>query len=415
MQRLVVLSPERAAAFRGAEVTLGDLAAITEGLDPNEPCLVGIVPVLSALVTASDQTLDAAVASRFPPGHSVRTESLGPNLYQAFALDGELFERLRQIGKEVHLVPYGAAVRQAVQAQVEPPLTLRERTRILLGFRKGGEPDVGGPVADEQAERVVVDSIDDEHVITALRKREVLAVRHVRGGDPATEIQRTIAANRMGSPRVLCTDHQVTMELQVRGYTAEDLEVERLLAGLPALEQALELRFLTATELTRGRSQRHRLQAVAAAGVAAALLVAAAVAYLATAGSLSTEEHRRASLETERMSAAARLTELHQGRYGEVARRESVQLRDTVFDLGLSLPSQVDLVQVEMTAGGLAAVVERKAGAAPFSRGDLEAAIAVSGIFGTATVREEYEGHVIRYLLNVPARAAPPAGPAPLP
>mgnify|MGYP001582047711 CR=1 FL=1 len=88
-----------------------------------------------------------------------------------------------------------------------------------------------------------------------------------------------------------------------------------------------------------------------------------------------------------------------------LSRKESLQIREELYDLSITLPPQVALLSVQKDATGLSAVMERRPGAAPFSRDDLKTAFAGSPFFADAKISEEYEGHVVRYLFS---KSAPP-------
>ncbi len=404
MKKFVVISPELIwiASGQGQLISLEELE---QHVDPKGAALFAVVPQV-ARVVASERTIDSVMQQQFPGENSFRAEPLESNVFQVYVVADALLSRLRASTRTAYVVPYPAAVRHVVSllhSQAES--SLRERTRVFLASIAADISQVSAP------ERVAVDVVGDDFVFTVLRGKEIIAVRHVRGGEPATELQRTLAANRMADPLILTRDHDFALELRAQGYNAQLSEADGALLGISGLEKVVTLRFLTDVEVAREKARDSRRRALMVAAVSVATMAVAGGVFGYYKNELVKQEARERRLTEERDQRAKQLAELYQERYASIARSQSVQIREELFDLSTSLPPQVVLVSVEREGtAGLTAVVERRPGAAPFSRSDLVSALAASPYFAKARIKEQYEGHVVRYVLNVP-----PAAPAPTP
>lgn len=404
MKKFVVISPELiwVASGQGQLITLDELE---QHVDPKGAALFAVVPQV-ARVVASERTIDSVMQQQFPGENSFRAEPLESNVFQVYVAPDALLARLRAATRTAYVVPYPAAVRHVVSllhSQAEN--SLRERTRVFLASIAADISAVSAP------ERVAVDVIGDDFVFTVLKGKEIVAVRHVRGGEPATELQRTLAANRMADPLILTRDHDFALELRAQGYNAQLSEADGALIGISGLEKVVTLRFLTDVEVAREKARDSRRRALMVAAISMATLAVAGGVFAYYKNELAKQDARTRRLTEERDQRVRQLSELYQERYASIARSQSVQIREELFDLSTSLPPQVVLLSVEREgAAGLTAVVERRPGAAPFSRSDLVSALATSPYFAKAQIKEQYEGHVVRYVLNVPpATPAPPA------
>jgi hypothetical protein len=304
------------------------------------------------------------------------------------------------------VVPYPAAVRHVVSllhSQAES--SLRERSRVFLASIAADISQVSAP------ERGAGTSSATTSSSPCCGARRSSRSATWRGGEPATELQRTLAANRMADPLILTRDHDFALELRAQGYNAQLSEADGALLGISGLEKVVTLRFLTDVEVAREKARDSRRRALMVAAVSVATMAVAGGVFGYYKNELVKQEARERRLTEERDQRAKQLAELYQERYASIARSQSVQIREELFDLSTSLPPQVVLVSVEREGtAGLTAVVERRPGAAPFSRSDLVSALAASPYFAKARIKEQYEGHVVRYVLNVP-----PAAPAPTP
>lgn len=404
MKKFVVISPELiwVASGQGQLITLDELE---QHVDPKGAALFAVVPQV-ARVVASERTIDSVMQQQFPGENSFRAEPLESNVFQVYVAPDALLSRLRAATRTAYVVPYPAAVRHVVSllhSQAEN--SLRERTRVFLASIAADISAVSAP------ERVAVDVIGDDFVFTVLKGKEIVTVRHVRGGEPATELQRTLAANRMADPLILTRDHDFALELRAQGYNAQLSEADGALIGISGLEKVVTLRFLTDVEVAREKARDSRRRALMVAAISMATLAVAGGVFAYYKNELAKQDARTRRLTEERDQRVRQLAELYQERYASIARSQSVQIREELFDLSTSLPPQVVLLSVEREgAAGLTAVVERRPGAAPFSRSDLVSALATSPYFAKAQIKEQYEGHVVRYVLNVPpATPAPPA------
>ena len=383
--------------------TLEDLPSLIKA---KEPILFGIVPYVVGRSLGTERTIDVVVEQQYPGAYSFRVEPIETNVYQVYVANDELLGRLRALSRETSIVPYPAAVRQVISGmQVELATSLRERTRVFLqtitaDLRKAAPP-----------ESVALDCLGEDYLITAVRGPEILAVRYVRGGDPVIEVQRTMASHRMDNPMILTKDEDLALELKAQGFTAQYADVTGAMIGLEGLEKALSLRFLTDIEVAREKARESRRKALSFLGVSAVVAGAAAAGFVAMETSRALAEAKNAQLTEVRSAQAARVSELYQERFATLARGESVHVREELFDLSIALPPQVALLSLEKDAQGLSAVVERRPGAAPFARADLVSALASSPFFARAQIQEEYEGHLVRYILKVPVAAAPDVQP----
>jgi hypothetical protein len=406
MQRLVVIGSDLVVGTANGSVwEFRELDSARDLVDADEPCVIGVVPVLSGMLTASDKTLDSVLASQFPPAHTIRTERLGETQFQGFAIEDVLLDQLKNLGREILVVPYGLAVRHVVVGEPQQPTRTHRLTAV---FRRKGAQTTDPTIEAAVNETIVIDTLEGEFLLTAMRGQEVLAVRRVRGGNPVIELQRTAAASRMAAPRVLCANPDLLSDLATRGFRTEPLRLAGPLAGWAGLEATQHLRFLTPQELAREHAQQHRNRALGTLSAAVAMLVlAAGVWFYTLTGRVGAESARDAVME-QRNQLTAKLATLYPDRYPAIARQTSVQIHNELFDLGLLLPPQVELISLEKGEGHISAVVERRAGAAPFGRADLEAALFGSPYFGKASIAEEFQGTTIRYRVGIGVRPPPP-------
>jgi len=407
MKRFVVISPELVYC-PGAEVRTCTLDDLPQMIDPRGAVLFAIVPQAVGRVLATERTLDSVMPQQFPGANSFRAEPLETNVFQVYVATDELLTRLRGMAREVSVVPYPAAVRYVVnslETSSEGP-SLRERTRVFLASIATDLKKASAP------ERVAIDCLGEDYLITAMRGQEILAVRLVHGGEPAIELQRTLAGNRMEDPVVLTRDEDLALELKAQGFTADVADVGGDLIGQTGLDKILGLRFLTDIEVARERARETRRRGATMVAISLVVLIAAGVACGVFYGGLNRANTLNQRLNENQKARAAQLAALYQERYASLARKESVAVREELFDLSIALPPQVALVSLQKDSNGILAVVERRAGAAPFSRFDLISALAASPFFAKAKIKEEYEGHLVRYLLTVPTPSPdqPPTG-----
>lgn len=400
MKKFVVINPDLVYC-PGSELrtcTLDDLPGMIDG---KGQVLFAVVPQMVGRVLATERTLDSVMPQQFPGANSFRAEPLETNVFQVYVAPDELLARLRSMAREVSVVPYPAAVRHVVTSlQTSEASSFRERTRVFLAsiavdIRKVSQP-----------ERVAIDTLGEDYLITAMRGNEILTVRYVRGGEPGIELQRTMAAHRMEEPVILTRDEDLALELKSQGYTADVADVDGDLLGQSALDKVLNLRFLTDIEVAREKARENRRRGLMIFAVALLSLIAGALAFGYTRAQQALADAETRKLQKKQVDRAAQLATLYQERYASLARGESVGIREELFDLSISLPPQVVLVSVQKDARGLSAVVERRPGAAPFSRQDLASALAASPFFAKAKIKEEYEGHLVRYVMSVPTAQA---------
>lgn len=408
MKKFIVISPDLVwvAHGEGGVTTLDDLP---NHLKTKEDALFAIIPQVQRIV-ATDRTLDTVMAQTFPPAENAfRAEPIEDNVFQVYVARTEMLDRLRSLGREVYVVPYPAAVRHAVSTlNPEAESSLRERTRVFLqSFTE----------APKSNEKVVVDVLGQDYIITALRGAEVLAVRHVRGGEPVMEMQRTLASARMDNPGIMSRDQDFILELQSQGFEAEMPDLPGLMVGESVLDKVTSLRYLTDIEIARERARQNKRKAVTAFSVGLGFLAVAGGGYAVVHGKLVEQRSRTATLTRDIEDKQAAVSANYQERYATIARGESVSMHEELFDLSTSLPPQVVLQSIERDAAtGLVATLERRPGAAPFSKSDLKSALSASPFFSTAEIVEKYEGHLVRYVLTVKPRqpgAAEGAAPAP--
>jgi len=408
VKKFIVISPDLVwvAHGEGGVTTLDDLP---NHLQTKEDALFAILPQIQRVV-ATERTLDTVMAQTFPPGeNSFRAEPLEDNVFQVYVARTDLLDRLRSLGREVFIVPYPAAVRHALSTlNPEAESSLRERTRVFL------QALTEAPKSDE---KVIVDVLGQDYVITALRGKEVLAVRHVRGGEPVMEMQRTLASARMDNPGVMSRDQDFILELQSQGFEAELPDLAGLMVGESVLDKVTSLRYLTDIEIARERARQNKRKAVTAFSVGLGMMAITGGAYAVVHGKLVEQKTRNATLTRDIEDKQAAVSANYQERYATIARGESVSMHEELFDLSTALPPQVVLQSLERDANtGLVATLERRPGAAPFSKSDLKSALASSPYFAAAEIVERYEGHLVRYVLTVkptPPAAAQGAAPAP--
>ena len=408
MKKFIVISPDLVwvAHGEGGVTTLDDLP---NHLQTKEDALFAILPQIQRVI-ATERTLDTVMAQTFPPGeNSFRAEPLEDNVFQVYVARTELLDRLRSLGREVYIVPYPAAVRHALSTlNPEAESSLRERTRVFLqSFTE----------APKSNEKVVVDVLGQDYVITALRGTEVLAVRHVRGGEPVMEMQRTLASARMDNPGIMSRDQDFILELQSQGFEAELPDLPGLMVGESVLDKVTSLRYLTDLEIARERARQNKRKAVTVFSVGLGFLAAVGGGYAVVHGRLVEQKTRNATLQRDIEDKQAAVSANYQERYATVARAESVSMHEELFDLSTSLPPQVVLQSIERDAAtGLVATLERRPGAAPFSKSDLKSALSASPFFASAEIVEKYEGHLVRYVLTVkPPQPGAAEGAAPAP
>ncbi len=362
--------------------------------------LIAVTPSEVGRVLATVRTLDSAVTQQYPGENSYSTLLLEPNVYQVYVAPDELLNRLRKLGRDVRIVPFPAAVLTEVLGETREKSFI-EKTQIFLSA-----PSLRAPADAVAKELVVIDTVGDQFLITAIRHREVVAVR-VAQGDVVTELQRTLAGTRMESPTVICRDEELSLDLRAVGFVVELATGPGDLIGASALKLVEGQRFLNQFEVAQRRAVQSRRKALSFLMVSVVLCVVMASGWLffrAREAVARTESARLTALKDEQI---ATLIGLNQERYGSLARAQSLQIREELFDLSISLPPQVVLLSVRKDEQGLSAVVERRPQAAPFSRDDLRIALSTSPAFARAEISEEYEGHIIRYLLKVPPAALP--------
>jgi len=398
MKRVIVMNPSR------VWVEGSNQYATLEGLiaaPPKGTLLVGVMPSEVGRVLATSRTLDAAMTQQYPGDNSYSAQPVDPNVYQVYVAPDSLLGKLRQLSRDVRIVPYPAAVLATVQRR-RPKPSIIERTQVFLGTKPPEDAVDGG-----NHEVLVVDVIDDEYLMTAIRGNEVVAVRYAQG-DVVTEIQRTLASARMDAPVLTCSDEQLFLEFQAQGFKAEFLEPNGPLIGIKSLQGVESARFLNQFEVAQKRRATSRRRAAGFLAIAAfALLVTTAVWFLIDSKVAGAVEQRRA-LDAEKLEQLTVLSSVYAERYGSVAQARSLQIRDELFDLTTLLPPQVVMLSVKKDPTGTIAVVERRPQAAPFNTDDLRAALSASTFFSKAEITEEYDGHLVRYNLKL----APPA-PAP--
>jgi hypothetical protein len=400
MKRIVIINPTRV-WVEGAQHYVS-LEALLEQQPTNETLLIGVIPTEVGRVLATSRTLDAAMTQQYPGENSYSTQPLEANVHQVYVAPDALLGKLRKLARDVRIVPYPAAVLATVMKQ-RPQRSLIERTQVFLGT-KDDELETEG----REREVLAIDMIGDEYLMTAIRSQEVVAVRYAQG-DVVTEIQRTLAGARMDAPVLLCKDEQLSLELQAQGFQSENLESSGPLIGAGALQKVEPARFLNQFEVAQKRRAESRRKALGFLAVAfLSLLVAAgAWAIFGAKGALAVGKSRE--LEQQKQEQLDALAGLYGERYGTFARARSLQIRDEVFDLMTVLPPQVLMMSVKKDATGTQAVVERRPQAAPFNSDDLRAALRASSFFSAAQISEEYDGHLIRYVLKV-APQSPPSG-----
>lgn len=371
-----------------------------------EPVLIGIVPAAVGRVLATERTLDSAMPQQYPGPNSFSVEPLSSNVYQVYVAPDALLAQLRALARDVRVVPYPAAVRAALAGNKRGEPTFIERTRVFLGTTE--EEAVN---TDDQ---VALDPVGDEFLITALRGKEILAVRLAQG-EPTIELQRTFAANRMENPPVATKDEALALELAAQGLKGETSDLPGVFLGEAGLEKVAQLRFLNEMEAAQQRAAAGRRRAVAVLAASMLVPLLGAASYVYFEGRRASAENEGQGLTMAKSGLAFALAGLYQERYGALARKESLQIREELYDLSISLPPQVALLSVQKDAQGISAVVERRPGAAPFAIDDLRAALHASPFFADATIQEQYEGHVVRYVLSKfnPPPGLPPASPSP--
>lgn len=359
--------------------------------DKRASLLIGLVPQEVGRVLATERIIDSAIPQQYPGAYSFTFEQLEPNVYQVYVVPDALLAKLRALGRDVRVVPYPAAVRAALAGNKRGEANFIERTRSFLVAAESEAPQ-----GDDQ---VAVDSVGEDFLITALRGKEILAVRLAQG-DPIIELQRTFAANRMESPPIVVRDEALALELASQGLKSGAMDLPGVFLGEAALEKVTHLRFLNAQEVAQQRAALGRRRAVSALAAAMLLPLLGAGAYLYFESRRAAALREGDTLSMAKQGLAFAIAGLYQERYGALARKESRQIREELYDLSISLPPQVALLSVQKDAIGLAAVIERRPGAAPFAIDDLRAALRASPFFADAEIREEYEGHVVRYVLS---------------
>jgi hypothetical protein len=399
MKRIIILSQARV-WVEGSKnfLTVEELLAQPPQKDT---LLIGIVPAEVGRVLATPRTLDGAMAQQYPGENSFSTLPIDTNVHQVYAAPDALLGKLRKLSKDVRIVPYPAAVMAAVTKQ-RRQLSLIERTQVFLSARQSEA------AAEEEGKREVlaIDSVgDDEYLMTAIRDREVLGVRYAQG-EVVSEVQRTLASARMDAPVLMCTDEQLSLELKAQGFEAELLDVQPFI-GVETLRKVEDVRFLNQFEVAQKRQAQSRRTALLLNGMALALFVVVAGVWLLLSARAEATNRRRAQLEAAKQEQLAALGALYADRYGSIARGRSLQIRNEVFDLSTVLPPQVVMLNVKKDAAGTVALVERRPQAAPFNTDDLRAALRASSYFSTAEITEQYDGHLIRYVLKVVPRVAP--------
>lgn len=415
MLRFVVVNPDLVYSLdskSGGVCTVDDLPNVLG--KQSKPLLFAVVPQAVGRVLATERTIDSALPQQFPGANSFSFEPLETNAYMAYVASDELLGKLRALGRDVRLVPYPPAVYNALQGAAALEKTnLFERTRMVLTTA------VRLPGSDDAAKSMVaIDVIGSGMLISAFRGKEVVAVRFAQGGDPLMEVQRTVAGARIDSPTIYCKDPDLLMELQAHGYTAQIIESRGAFIGetsmeKPGLEKLLQLRFLNEQEVMQKKAAEGRKRAVSYFLAAAVLLgVVAGVDVLLRTQKLLVVKEGEKITET-KVALTNQLSSLYQERYGSLARKQSIAVREELLDLSIALPPQVSLVTIEKTQSTLKATIERHPQAAPFTRDDLVSALTSSSLFGKATIKEDYEGHTIRYVLTKTTPPPAAAGGAP--
>ncbi|MCA2978173.1 MAG: hypothetical protein INH41_12100 [Myxococcaceae bacterium] len=399
MRRVVFINQDLVYVENAARlVSMEELAKAKLGKNPK--LLVGVVPSDTSRVLASARTLESAINQQCPPGSSVATELMATNTYQVYSVPDATLDALRALSNRVTLVPYPAAVARALSKE-SGRRSIVERTQVFL-LGRSAEPEA----SENQREVVAVEVLESAYLFTALRGNEVLAVR-LATGDVMTELQRTLASARLEAPVIVCTDEQVSLDLQANGFEVQEAAATNGFIGVGALEQVTSIRFLNQFESARLREAATRKRLLGYLAVAAVALAATGGArvYFGAREALATST--QGTLTAERDEQRARLVTLHQERLGAEVRKNSKQIRDELFDLVTLLPPQVELLNVARDQKGLSAVLERRAQAAPFSRAELVELLRASSFFQGARITEEYEGHLVRYVLTVDAVEGP--------
>jgi hypothetical protein len=396
MKRIIVLNPSLVWVEGNTQlVTLDSLLATP----PKGTLVVGVIPSEVGRVLATERTLDAAMTLEYPGENSFSSQPLATNVHQVYVSPDALLAQLRQLSNDVRIVPYPAAVLTAVSKQ-RPKASIIERTQVFLGAKPdSAKAEGGGP------ELLVIDTIIDDYLMTGIRGNEVVSVRFARG-DLVTEVQRTLASARMDAPKLLCSDQQVSLELQSQGFDVETLPGNASFIGANVLNRVESARFLNRFEVAQMRRTASRRKAAMLTGVAACVLVVAAVGWFLMDWKLTEATTRRTALEAEKQGQLEGMAAVYAERYGSAARARSLKIRDEVFDLLTVLPPQVTVLSVKKDPQGTSAIVERSAQAAPFNTNDLVEALQASTYFAKAKIAEEYDGHLIRYNLTL---APPPA------
>lgn len=405
MRRFIVINPGLVCALdsRGELLALDDVPRLLG--TKKGPVLFAVLPQAVGRLIATERTIDSALPSQFPGDFRFSLDQLTDNSFQVFVLDKELMERLRSMAADVRIIPYPVAVRLAyAQQQKNRQWGLVEMTRVAL---RQTFDDAASSTASEQ---VAIDRVGDGMLVTVLRDREVLLARYAEG-DPTIELQRTLAGARVFNPTILVNDEELAMELRANGAAADVTQETGAFLGEPGFEKALSFRFMTEAEVAQRSIVERRRRGVLTLSASVGIFLICGVFYGAIRWAYMSAVNEQRALQQQKDTELARLVSLNQERYASVARRESVSLQEEFFDLSTSLPPQVALVSVEKSAEGLSAVVERRPGAAPFSRGDLVTALTNSPYFSGTKISEEYEGHMVRYKLAGPP--APPSGPRP--
>ena len=402
MQRFIFINPQ--IVYSVDPPGFCTLDAMPSKVKKGSTVLIGLVPQTVGRVLATERTIDSAMPQQYPGANSYSVEPLESNVYQVYVAPDALLAQLRQLGRDVRIVPYPAAVRAALAGNKRGEPTFIERTRVFLGT---GEND--GANSDEQ---VAVDAVGDDFLVTALRGKEILAVRLAQG-EPTIELQRTFAANRMGNPQIATKDEALALELSSQGLKGELSDVPGAFLGEAGLDKVNQLRFMNEHEAAAQRAAAGRRKAlgVLAASMLVPLLGVGALVYFESR--LASAQAEGDGLNMAKSGLTFALATLYQERYGALARKESLQIREELYDLTVSLPPQVAVLSVQKDLQGLSAVIERRPGAAPFAIDDLRAALRTSPFFAEATIQEQYEGHVVRYVLT--RINAPPPLPGTIP
>lgn len=389
MQRFIFINPQL--VYSVDPPGFCTLDAMPSRVKKGSAVLIGLVPQTVGRVLATERTIDSAMPQQYPGPNSYSVEALESNVYQVYVAPDALLAQLRQLGRDVRIVPYPAAVRAALAGNRRGEPTFIERTRVFLGTTENE--------AVQGDEQVAVDTVGDDFLVTALRGKEILAVRLAQG-EPTIELQRTFAANRMANPQIATKDEALALELSSQGLKGELSDVPGAFLGEAGLDKVNQLRFMNEHEAAaqRAAAGRRKALAVLAASMLVPLLGAAAMFYFE--GRLSSAQAEGEGLNMAKSGLSFALATLYQERYGALARKESLQIREELYDLTVSLPPQVAVLSVQKDMQGISAVIERRPGAAPFAIDDLRAALRTSPFFADATIQEQYEGHVVRYVLT---------------